>query len=199
VGYWNLAILTPKGIVRRLLELKEETPITVEVPMDGLAPHRVRHEGIIIIAEHGRLTVATETPTIENLEQARQIAIKAIENLPETPLSAVGFNIRFKLDDPPDELLKATATVLANLLSDESLTIKTRKIRYSFEHGAGLVNLDIKQSDNTETTIEFNFHQQSSIPIELVEWLKISCEDVKDLCSTILKTVTGLEFEEAWQ
>lgn len=199
VGYWNPAILTPSGIARRLFELDEGTPIAVEVPMDGLAPHRVRHEGIIVTAEPGRLTLTVEVPTLTNLSRARQIAIRAMEKLPETPLTAAGFNIRLKLDDPPEQLLNATTAGTNTLLSDAGFTIKTRTTRRSIEHGHGLLNLEIRQDDGADTKMEFNFHRQSSVMAELREWLETSCDDVKTVCSTVLDKLAGLVFEEAWQ
>lgn len=199
VGYWNRAILTPKGIITRLFELDEATPIMVEVPMDGLEPHRVRHDGIIVVAHHGRLTLTTETPTLANLERAKQIAIKAMNKLPETPVTAAGFNIRLKLDDPPELLLKATDAIIDKSLSDAGFAIKNWITRRSLEHGKGLLNLDIQQSDTAETLIEFNFHRQSTDISALREWLETPCEDIKTICSAILKDIAGLEFEETWE
>lgn len=199
VGYWNPAILTPSGIARRLFELDQGTPIAVEVPMDGLAPHRVRHEGIIVTAEPGRLALTVEVPSLQNLERARQIAIGAMVKLPETPLTAAGFNIRLKLDDPPEQLLNATTAGTDALLSDAGFTIKTRTIRRSIEQGHGLLNLEIREDDGAETKIEFNFHRQSSAIGELREWLQMPCDDVRTVCATTLEKLAGLEFEEAWQ
>jgi hypothetical protein len=198
-GYWNPAILTPSGIARRLFELDEGTPIAVEVPMDGLAPHRVRHDGIIVTAEPGRLALTVEVPGLANLERARQIAVRAITRLPETPLTAAGFNIRLKLDDPPEQLLNATTADAEKLLSDAGFLIKSRSLRRSIRIGDGLLNLDIRQGDGVDTKIEFNFHRQSSSLVELREWLETPCNDVKRVCSTILEKLAGLKFEEAWQ
>ena len=198
VGYWNPAILTPRGIARRLFELDEGTPIAVEVPIDGLAPHRVRHEGIVVTAEPGRLALTVEMPSLQNLERARQIAVRAMKNLPETPLTAAGFNIRLKLDDPPGQLLNATSAEADKLLSDAGFTIKTRAIRRSIEQGQGLLNLKIREDDGAETTIEFNFHRQSSAIEELQKWLQMPCDDVKAACAAALEKLAGLEFEEAW-
>jgi hypothetical protein len=198
-GYWNPAILTPSWIARRLFELDEGTPIAVEVPMDGFAPHRVRHKGIIVTAETGRLVLMLEVPNLKNLEHARQIAIRAMEKLPETPLTAGGFNIRFKLDDPPEKLLKATTADVDKLLSDADFAIKTMSIRRSIEYGQGFLNLDISQKDGADTKMEFNFHRQSSVIAELRQWFETPCDDVKTVCTTILEKIAGLEFGEEWQ
>ena len=46
---WNLAILTPDGIRKRLLELDASTPIQVEVALDTPQSFRVIHDGMIIV------------------------------------------------------------------------------------------------------------------------------------------------------
>jgi hypothetical protein len=198
-GYWNPAILTPNGIKLRLFESDDETPLIVEVPIDGLLPHRVRHDGIIVVAESGRLVLTTETPTLANLEHAKNIAIRAIKNLPETPLTAAGFNIKIKTDEPTDKLLTATKAGMDNALIDAGFRIKTRNIRRSFEFDKGLLNFDVFHLDTTETKIEFNFHLQSSDVSELCEWLETPCDRIQDKCGTILEEVAGLQFEEAWK
>ena len=199
VGYWNSAILTPSGIAKRLFELAEGTPIMVEVPMDGLAPHRVRHDGFIVTAEPGRLALTMETPTLTNLERARQIAARAVRALPETPLTAAGFNIRLKLDDAPERLLQDTAAAIDTSLSDAGLIIKSRSVRRSLEHGKGTLNLDVRQAGNGETKIELNFHRQCAEVAELCEWLETPATSIKDVFTTILDRVIGVPFQEAWR
>jgi hypothetical protein len=199
VGYWNPAILTPTGIAKRLFDLAEGIPITVEVPMDGLAPHRVRHEGIVVTAEPGRLALTVETPTLTNLERARRIAVRAIKALPETPLTAAGFNIRLKLDDPPQRLLRDTAAAIDTSLSDVGLVIKSRSIRRSLEHGKGTLNLYVRQSVHAETRIELNFDRQCTVVDELCGWLETPSVEIKRAFTTILDRVCGVDFQESWQ
>lgn len=199
VGHWNPAILTPSGIARRLFELADGTSIVVEVPMDGLAPHRVRHDGIVVTAEPGRLVLTIETPTLTNLERARQIGARAVRSLPETPLTAAGFNIRLKLDDPPEQLLQYTAAAIDTSLSDAGFTIKSRSVRRSLEHGKGTLNLEVRQAGDAETKIELNFHRQCAEVAELCEWLETPVASIKDAFTAILDRVVGVPFQEAWQ
>ena len=199
VGYWNPAILTPGGIAKRLFGLPSETPVLVEIPMDGLAPHRVRHEGMTVMATPSRLAVVAETPTLGNLERARHIASKAIETLPETPLTSAGFNIRLKLDDPPERLLTCTAAGLDTSLSDAGFIIKARNIHRSLEHEVGTLNLNVQESENAETKLEFNFHLESSETKRLCEWLKMPSETIEDNVRRILDSVAGISFQEDWK
>jgi len=198
-GYWNAAILTPRGIAKRLFDVADGTPVVVEVPIDGLAPHRVRHKGIVVAAESDRLTLTLETPTLANLGRAKQIAARAARALPETPLTAAGFNIRFKLADPPQQLLQGIAAAIDVSLSDAGQVIKSSGTRRSLECGKGLLNLDICHEGDEETRIELNFHRQSGDAAELCEWLEVSDDFIRDVLTTVLSHVLGLPVNGEWQ
>jgi hypothetical protein len=81
------------------------------------------------------------------LERAKNIAIKAIEGLPETPLSAAGFNIRIKLDDPPNSFCGLRKLLWINYSRMPVFNIKTWSTNRSIEYGNGLLNLRIHQND----------------------------------------------------
>jgi hypothetical protein len=199
VGYWNPAILVPRWIATRLLELDEKTPVTVEISLDGPGPHRVRHEGVVISVEHGRLNIAAESPTMKNLERAKYIAGNAIKALPETPLTAAGFNMRFKLKNAPEEFFRAIDITADKSFADADLIIKVRKTIRSFKYKEkGVINFEIMLSDD-DTIIEFNFHLQSPISFELRDWLSLSCEESRKICTKILNGIGVKNTEEGWQ
>lgn len=193
IGYWNPAILTPAGIGRRLFDLQEGTPLLVEVPIDGLAPHRVKHEGLTVTAEVGRLVVHADAPTYEVLERARKIAIRAMDKLPETPLTAAGFNIRTRIGEPSDELLAATTAGVDNLLSDAGFEIDARAIRRSVKCGDGLLNLNIQQGQDYR--IELNFDRQSSKREELVSWLQFPIASVQKTVAQVFEKIVQVQLE----
>lgn len=186
-GYWNRAILTPAGIGRRLFNLEEGTPVLVEVPMDGLAPPRVKNEGLTIIAEMGRLFIGADDSKYASLDRARAIAVNAIESLPETPLTAAGFNIRFRVDEPSDKLLAITSCGADTLLSDSAFVIEERTLKRALNWKDGILNLSINQGQSVR--IELNFHRQSSKKEDLTTWLKYSIDDVKETVKIILEKV----------
>jgi len=186
-GYWNPAILTPAGIARRLFGLAEGTPILIEVPVDGLAPYRVRHNNLTVTAEMGRLVVSADAPRYDLLDRAREAAARAIEGLPETPLTAAGYNIRMKIGDPPNELIAATACGIDALLSDAEFSIESQSLRRSLKVRDGILNLGIQQGK--DVTVEFNFHRQSSKQDELVAWLKYPINEVVKTVSLVFEKV----------
>ncbi len=186
-GYWNPAILTPAGIARRLFGLAEGTPILVEVPMDGLAPYRVRHDDLTVTAEMGRLVVSADVPRYDLLDRARAVSARAIDGLPETPLTAAGYNVRMKISEPPNDLLAASTCDLDALLSDAGFSIDSRGLRRSLKIGDGVLNLALQQGK--DATVDLNFHRQSSKKDELVAWLNYPITEVEKIVSVMLEKV----------
>lgn len=191
VGYWNLAILTPTGIAQRLLRLEPETPVSVEVPMDWLSPNRVRHGGLVVVAQQDRLLVAPEEPTYEGLRRACEVAATAIEALPETPLSGAGFNIRYKADNPPVDLLNATSCAFDDAIVLQEFNIVGRQLRRELDiWDGGVLRLDMSLND--EFQLSLNYHRSASVASELVGWLRRPSEAVREVTDRVLRAV-GLE------
>lgn len=190
IGFWNPAILTPEGIARRLFGLEKGTPIAIEVPIEGLAPYRVKHDDLIVTAETGRLAVSPNAPNYVLLDRARGIAVRAIEALPETPVTATGFNIRVSLESPPEALFRALTPSLDALLSDADFSIEARLLHRALKCGEGILNLSIEQRD--KLSVQLNFHRQSTKGTELVSWLRQPIEDVQDIVASIFEKVIGI-------
>jgi len=193
VGYWNRAILTPAGIGRRLFELEDGIPVLVEVPMDGLAPHRVKYSDLTVTAETSRLVVHADVPKYELLDRARKIAVRAIESLPETPLSAAGFNVRMRIKEPSDELLTSLMSGVDNSLSDAGFEIHSRSLRRRLKFQDGLLNLDIEEDE--DFSIVFNFDRQSSKKGDLITWLQMPIIEVENVVAHIFEKVLQTKLE----
>ena len=193
VGYWNRAILTPAGIGRRLFELEDGIPVLVEVPMDGLAPHRVKYSDLTVTAETSRLVVHADVPKYELLDRARKIAVRAIESLPGTPLSAAGFNIRMRIKEPSDELLTSLMSGVDNSLSDAGFEIHSRSLRRRLKLQDGLLNLDIEESE--DFSVVLNFDRQSSKKGDLITWLQMPIIEVENVVAHIFEKVLQTKLE----
>src|SRR5438128_129219 len=94
LGHWNRAILTPQGIASRLFQLPPETEIGIEVPMDAIGPFRIANGDLTVMVGTSQLMVEARENNFSSLERAMRVARRAMENLPETPVVAAGFNIR---------------------------------------------------------------------------------------------------------
>lgn len=203
IGHWNRAILTPNGIAKRLFKLPEGTGIEVSIPVNLFGPFQVKHDGIIVRVEAQRIVIDTENPSYKALNRAMLTACNALKDLPETPVFAAGFNIRYKVhaQDQPLELDNITQTSLDTDLSDAGYEIisrgLTRRIRIKGDiFQKGVLNLLVLKEENSTVRIELNFHRDSNTVADLIEWLEVSEEDLEQRISEILKNVPSLELEE---
>lgn len=196
IGHWNRAILTPDGITARLFQLSDNANISVEIPADGLGPYRVLHDGLIVTATSSRLEITPNEPDLDKLDRAIEIARRAVETLPETPLRAAGINLRFKLEDAPPQFFDLLDTGFKDNLSDQNLIVKQSTFRYSVAKDAGLMNIEIIEDEQLNWLLNFNFHIDAENRDDLLEWLR---QDAATLFSTVLNEVltpSGLHEEQ---
>lgn len=170
LGAWNTAILAPDGVRRRLFELPEGTPIEIEIAVDAPGPFRVGHDGILVVPASDRLEVAARVSNEESLLRACTVCTRALRSLPETPVSAVGINIRYRFTDFPEAVLDLLSVPLDAALSDAGFQVAGATIKRTLALAPGVVNVQIAHAEGAGT-LEFNFHRDSRIPNELVDWL----------------------------
>ena len=111
VGAWNLAILSPDGIRRRLFKLEDSAAIQLELMVDRPGQFRVSHGGLIVVPTPMLLEVATQVATNASLKEACDLARLALESLPETPVSAVGVNVRYRFSEVPDNIIDSVRRI----------------------------------------------------------------------------------------
>ena len=196
-GYWNQAILTPAGIAYRLFKKPKEIPVQVEVPLDGLAPYRVKDGPIVVMGEPTRLHISTEPSSYENLQRALEIAHTALKELPETPVLAAGFNIAYQIEDISEIILKYITSEIDEALSDKGYQIETRTLRRSIKWEQGEINLEIKSDEQSLGIISLNFEKRSNKVNDLVEWVDTPIEVIKSTAQKILEKILMLPIEEA--
>jgi hypothetical protein len=190
IGAWNRAILTPDGVRRRLFQLPEGTPIELEVAVDLPGSFRVGHDGLLVIPATGRLEVAARAASLDAIQRACVLCQRALTSLPETPVSAAGVNIRYRLTEIPDAVLDLVRAPLDEALSDAGYEVTASMLRRSVALPPGVVNIEVSQAQAGGGTLEFNFHRESTTPSELREWLGRAEEFVA--ISDQLALVTGV-------
>ena len=195
LGHWNPAILTPAGIARRLFRLPEGTPVDVQVPINALGPYRVQHDGVVVVADAERLIVEAAS-SYAALEHARDVAALAIKDLPETPLSAAGFNIRFQSERAPVEMLRLIEVKLDDALAADSFIVRERTLQRSIEWKQGSLNVEIRIDTEASAFVGLNFHCSSQRYPTLLEWLAVPVREVEETVQRILKSVGAEERTE---
>ena len=172
VGAWNLAILTPQGIARRLFDLAPGLPIQVQIAVDGTAPMRVTHNRVTVLPDVGSITVQPAEQNVAALDSAAAIARRGMTSLPETPVAAAGVNFRFRFDALPDSLIRALYSSLDDRLADAEQrttgSALTRTLRWRLD---GVVNLELQQNEDAPGTLLFNYHRGSTSNADLIAWL----------------------------
>jgi hypothetical protein len=171
-GAWNVAILTPDGVRKRLLDLPEGTPVEVQVMLDRPGPHRVVSGGLVITPSPSSLDVGSTMMTEGNLRAACKLASKALKVLPETPVVAAGVNIRYHFDTLPDVVLEMVSSSFDEVLSDADFKIESGMTRRSLGLDGGRVNLEVAWGEPEGATLVLNFHRDSSDHDELMKWLE---------------------------
>lgn len=186
VGAWNVSILTPGGISKRIFNIPEDTPVEVEISIDRPGPFRVRYESVVVTPSPQNLDFSIDECEVGLLQKASQMAVRAINSLPETPFSAVGVNFRFKLNSDSDRLNKLLESLLDDCLGDGGNVVVGSLCRRSLKFDTGVVNVEIARQDNGEANAVFNFHMGSEKPSSLVEWLGKS-QDFFDKTNSLLE------------
>ena len=196
VGGWNPAILSPSGIAKHIFGLPEGTPVKLELSLDAPSPgkYRVVHEGFRVSPTSTRLVVECERASFTNLRKAAGLISRACEELPVTPISAVGINTRFHLADAEAGSL-VTSSPIDDRLSDAGFPIKKRHVIRSLGFDPGAINLSIQVSEPTEYDIEFNFDCRGE-RAQMIDWLAISEEQMKTTISKVLMATFSVELPE---
>lgn len=195
IGAWNPAILSPDGIRRRLFNLPDNTPIDLELAVDRPGHFRVAHNGMVVVPTMNSLEVFPRISDALSLQRACELAALALMQLPETPVTAAGVNIRYDFTELPDAIHDLIKASVDDFLSDRSFKIEKKVALRTLTYNPGVLNLQITEG-TPGGTVEFNFHRESSSSDELRDWLAKAPEFVKaaeQLVSTIGVNHVGRE------
>ena len=197
IGYWNRAILTPSGIGKKLFGIEAGTALDVQVALDQMVPHRVERNGIAVQVFADRLIVGADAMTFRQLQSSNQIAARAMTELPETPVSAAGFNIRYVADRDCDELREILKHESDERLSDNSFEIVQHVHKRSLEWHGGRINLsifDVGSNSDRHYRVDFNFEMKSSDREQLCIWLDRPIEEAEAVVRTLTESYLQLEY-----
>lgn len=195
VGYWNRAILTPQGIATRLFGLSPETPIEIEVPIDTLGPFRVTHDQMTVSVQLNRLVIEPAQCEFQELQRAKEIARQSIDGLPETPLDAVGINVRYRSQEPNDALIAILANQWDNDISDQDFQIRGRNISRSLDWNDGKINVSVSQTD-AESKVVINIERTSKVKDDHLAWLDRDIDKIREVVRQIAIQTLHIQEED---
>lgn len=193
IGGWNRAILTPFGILTRLFDMPgSNVEANVEVPLDAIGPFRVHQSNLVVMAGNNSLIIEVADRNYDGLARGMAVAKRAVDTLPETPVIAAGFNIRYESEEMIQCLWDATRSELWDdriLAAGHSMSSRTIARAIPWKEGKILVNLETQ--DPSTAKLDFNFERRGN-RIELMEWLGRPIAEVREQVECILLNVIRL-------
>lgn len=196
VGRWNRAILTPAGIGKRVFKLPEGTPLEVMIAIDAIAPPLVKHDKMVVVAASDRLTVQPEICSFDELVRACTLAGNAVRSLPETPLIAVGFNIKYTTHGYFEAIDRALASELDDRASDAQYRIVERQVHRAYEWERGKINAVAALADDGTRSIALNFELQSDSHSHHLEWLGHAAPAIQSEVQKVIGSVLQVPPED---
>ena len=196
-GRWNRAILTPAGIAKRLFNISESSQILVAVPLDGLSPYQVRHQGhdIVAMTDENRLIILATRNTYENMAHAMGAGVNALEALPETPVTAAGYNISFHSEESAPPLAALLAAPVDDVVAELGKSVEGRSITRSLAYEGGTLNITFA-GDKTGFKLQCNFNKDSKDIKDLISWLKSPVAGAQQIVDQLVAKL-GLQIEDA--
>ena len=112
--------------------------------------------------------------------------------LPETPVSAAGFNLKYKSNRHMGALARLIDSTLDANLSDHGIDITTRALSRNTKWNQGEVRIGINQETDLTYAILLNFHMEGDKPEKLIEWLSVSTNEIEQQNNRLLFDCLGL-------
>lgn len=189
IGRWNRAILTPAGIGQRLFKVEEGTPLEVLIAIDALGPPLVKHDGLTVVVGSDRLIVQPDVLNRDGVAKSCEIARNAISSLPETPLSAVGVNLKYRCEDYFEPIDNAFTTDIDVRATELGLVRIESLLQQSYNFESGRVNVIIGIGEDGNRSLAFNFELQTNKKDDHLSWLATSFDTFTLLMTKVAEEI----------
>ena len=191
LGGWNRSIFTPQWVASSLGQVDEVGfQLAVEDPN---LPFRISFRDYVLIVRSDRLHLYSTIVSEESLRGTRDLAVRLLEMLPHTPISALGVNFAWRELDPPRSLLRLFTLDDTIPLADAGKTATETAIKRSFPWENGVLNFTIALSAIGHVRLDFNFHWAVAGADDATQHLNQCVSDTRETARTLLRTVYDLE------
>ncbi len=158
IGYWNRMIFSPEWVGCEIFQ-KEE--IEKLVPLNPVAPIIYRDDKVTLQIAEDRLVLNANLASDECLSYLECICIRIFDNLPKTPISAIGCNLGYTENEPSSELLQNFNFEGDPQISTLGWEIGKKTIKRKLIKEGKELNLDLNYL-SPQITILANYHFQVS-------------------------------------
>lgn len=160
IGNWNPRIFTPTWIKENLFCLTDETEIEGLVNFEDM-DFAFKHEGIVIVPKFSSVEINFEGYDEKKASLASSIISRILELLPQTPIKAMGVNIRYKLSKTENiKLVKAINELRLNFEE-----FRVNQLRQTLQKENYQLNI-VSEIFADIIVSNFNFHYQRLIPLD---------------------------------
>lgn len=154
-GLWNVRIFSPEWVAANLFN-------TAQIDMDvaigpGTFQLRFRRQNITMVALEDAITISCNGATLDALVEAEAVAVRLLDLLSHTPVTAIGINFGFLEEYPSTTMLELFTLGDQDSLAEHPAEVERIDITRSIRLDRGVLNL--KHSlVNDQVEISFNFH-----------------------------------------
>ncbi len=183
-------IFSPNWIGKKIFEVET---IEALVPTQPKSPVLFRTDDVILSVEDKRLILKIRNSTDACINTVERMACKILEELPETPITAIGTNFVFKEPKPDENFLK-----LFNYIDDVSIgstewEIKSKKLTRKLVKNSETLNFTLLRTGTIE--ISGNFHINVKSAREAKEAIESKVVSMKETFLSFLSDVYNLSMD----
>ena len=169
-GSWNTKVFAPAWIGNDRLTKAPE--LRIEFALVGHEfDRRFLFDNLALAVSERRLSVTPAALTVDNLRRAEEVARKILEELPHTPLTGVGVNLRIVLTEPVDKILELFELQDRNHLSDNGYVVEFSKILRRLGKDGMSFNLSQSLDSSGSVILEFNYQLVTRAGIDAAAFL----------------------------
>ena len=167
-------------------------PLSLEISANFASPPRMAFRGLTLRVDSQKLVLGTDSPQDDRLADMEQVIGTILDELPHTPVAALGINFQWTEQHPPLPVLRCFDTTDAGSLAEAGLEIgQSSVIRRLNDHGR-MINLNLTLNGG-EVYFDFNFHHEVASAVEAGAAIQGAVISSRDRALEILQTVYELE------
>lgn len=206
-GQWNPHIFSPGWVGPNLFGLGSGAKIPVEVRFGpgAAAQFRLISDHVKLQTDNDRLVFLAGQPSIDDLGRAEEMAVKALELLPHTPVSGYGVNLAFQENSTTNlpqaflEFFNCDDFVSLQGFQTEN-AVKERYLVRKLSLGSCELNLKLTNwPEEDRAEIAFNFHHdlaEGTNILEFVNTVKGKSKEYETTAVEIAERAYGLSLDE---
>ena len=192
VGRWNVSIFSPDWLGKNLFDNKE---LLVDFPMEPGLPLRITGDNVLLIPYSDRVVFGAKEGTDAYLRHMEALAIKLLDILPHTPISAVGVNFGYEVQPVPQQMRDMFKNARAQEFVTHELQVLSKSLKWGCKHDDQNVNMEFDLTDE-KLLVKFNFHSDSQSADKAVAAIKDKVVVQRAFTERILADVYDLRLED---